>query len=356
MPALDDVVGHAAAVAALRQQLAEGGVAHAYWLTGPAEVGKTTLARALLTEYLGAGEHPGGLAAHPDFWGEDEERGTIRIRQVRMRPDEEPERSLQYFLSLSGYLSQRRGVLIANAERLSLEAANGLLRLLEEPPPGAVICLTTSRPDHEHLPPTLPSRCQPLGLSVVDPGLTARWLQERRGIAPERAATATALAEGRPGRAWRLATAPEETEAIVAAVDGLLACPGQGADGWLALSAALVTGEAGRGASRALQAWSAFLRDVCAIAAGAPERVRWPAYAPAATTWAQRLGLAGALAALTDATDGLSRLGAGATPRLVLDRFLLRTFGSGPRSAIIDGGHAAPGAPTRAASAAPHPS
>ncbi|HUY61975.1 MAG TPA: hypothetical protein VMW49_08860 [Candidatus Dormibacteraeota bacterium] len=356
MPGLDGVVGHAATVAALRQQLAAGSVAHAYWFTGPAEVGKTTVARALLSEYLGAGDYPGGLAAHPDFWGEDEERGTVRIRQIRMRPDEEPERSLQYFLSLSGCLSQRRGVLIANAERMSLEAANGLLRLLEEPPPGVVICLTTSRPDHEHLPATLTSRCQPLALSAVDARLTSRWLEDGRGVAPERAAAAAALAEGRPGRAWRLASAPEEMEAVATAVDSLLACPGQSADGWLALSATLVTGEAGRGASRALRAWIAFLRDVCAIAAGAPEQARWPAYAPAAAAWAQRLGLIGALAALTDATEGLSRVGAGATPRLVLDRFLLRTFGAGSQSAIIDGGSSAHRRPRRPRAAPSHPS
>ncbi len=327
MPTFDDLVGHQRAVALLRRQLERDRLAHAYWITGPDQVGKTTLARALAAECLEAVDTPGGVDAHPDFWADDEP-GSCRVERICGGEVGPLGPSLQHVLSRTPYAGGRRAVLIANAERLTDEAANSLLRLLEEPPPGTVLLLTTARPQHEHLPPTLPSRCQPLGLGAVPAAAIGDWLRARPGADPRAVETAVTLADGRPGRALALAADPACAARAEASVERLLGGAGQGPDGWLDLAAEL--GTDAEGAREAARSWTAFLRDVCRIAAGAPELVRWGRFRAPAATWAGAIGLEGSLARLDDLHQSQQRLAGNASPRLVLDRLLLRCFGRAP--------------------------
>ncbi len=326
---LEAVLGHAPAVRELREQLQSGSVAHAYWMVGPPQVGKTTLALALAAELLQAAAWPGGLLAHPDLWLDDED-GSLGIERVR-GPESERGPSLQHFLSLASYTGRGQVVVIGNADRLTLPAANGLLRLLEEPPPGSVICLCTARPESEHLPPTLRSRCQQLGLGPVAEPEIERWLRTERGESEEAARFAASLARGRPGQALELARDPGLRRWTEEQLEAFLACAGQGAAEWLELSRGLA--ERGKERSQvvvAVRAWAGFLRDCCCLAIGAPERARWPQLGEAARLWAGALGPAACSARYDLALDALSRLAEAATPRLVLDRLLLLTLGGPP--------------------------
>ncbi|MFN2450745.1 MAG: ATP-binding protein, partial [Candidatus Dormibacteria bacterium] len=272
------VVGHRAAVAGLERALAEASLAHAILLTGPPEVGKTTLAEGLAGAVLNAERWPGGLAAHPDHWVEDTEAERVAIRRVRAggKPDEE--QTLQDFLSLRPYAGGRRVAVIARAERLNEEAANTLLKTIEEPPPGTHLVLCTSFP--ERLPATILSRCQTIGLSPVPAELVSDWLIASHGVEADLARTAAALAGGRPGRARRLATEPGVLAAEVEAIDALLRIAGTGRSGALRAAAQLAPavpgGPDGRAVARAralaqVGAWTGFLRDVACLNAGAPE-------------------------------------------------------------------------------------
>ncbi|MGC8474378.1 MAG: hypothetical protein ACP5PW_08250 [Candidatus Dormibacteria bacterium] len=323
---LSEVVGHLMQRQQLERQLLQGALAHAYWISGPARVGKTTLALALASELLQAEGWPGGLEAHPDFWLDDQ-HDSLGVDRVR-GPEGELGPSLQHFLSLSAYASGPKVAVLANADRLTLPAANSLLRLLEEPPAESILILTTSRPDSEHLPGTLRSRCQQLGLGPVAAPLIATWLAAL-GRPELECETAAAISEGRPGLALELASDPELASRTQGLLDSFLGCSNLGPAGWLDLSREL----AERGRERelawaALRTWAAFLRTCCALAAGSEPPPGPPAFRAGGEAWARALGLPESLRRYDLAVEGLSRLAEGATARLVLDRLLLLTFGA----------------------------
>lgn len=339
---LDRVVGHRQQRSQLSREIAAGACAHAYWLAGPPRVGKTGLAVAAAVELLRAEGWPGGPLAHPDLWLDDEP-GTLGIDRIR-GGEAELGPSLQHFLSLSAYAGGAKVAVIANADRLTLPAANSLLRLLEEPPPDSVLLLTTSRPDSEHLPDTLRSRCQQLGLGPVPAPEIALWLVERAGVGPREGEIAAAVSEGRPGLALENALDPGLERRTAELVRSWLACAGRGPGAWLELSRELA--ERGRDRELAVVAartWAAFLRDCCCLAAGAGELLALRPFSSAAAAWAERLGMPGCLRRYDLAADALSRLAEGATARLVLDRLLLLTFGGQPPTPPAVGGGSDPG-------------
>jgi hypothetical protein len=301
---------------------------------------------AVAAEFLEAEGWPGGLLSHPDLWLDDGNT-SIKIERIRAGdPDADSEEgpTLQHFLSLSSFAGKGKVAVIGNADRLTLPAANSLLRLLEEPPLNTVIWLCTSRPESEHLPATLRSRCQQLLLGSVEPETISEWLGGG-GVDPEVAQVAAAICLGRPGLALAMAGDKHLRQTALEQLDALLACGAQGADGWLDLSRQL----AERGTDRevavgAMRVWASFLRDCCSLAVGAPLVSRWPDHAEQAAYWADRFGAPGCSRRYDLALDALSRLDEMSTPRLVLDRFLLLTFGDAAeeppgqvRQAVVSG-------------------
>lgn len=134
--------------------------------------------------------------AHPDFIqiGVAEDRQNILIEQIR---------ELNHFLGLSRSYSPRRVAVIAPAERMNINAANSLLKSLEEPAPDTHILLLTSQP--ATLLPTIRSRCQANHLPLPAHELASNWLQAQGGLqhAPELLLDA---AWGRPLAALELDT------------------------------------------------------------------------------------------------------------------------------------------------------
>lgn len=93
---------------------------------------------------------------HPDLlWFDPNSKlGVAEVKQIRQ------------FLSLKPYQSKGRGVVIIQADKLTTEAQNGLLKTLEEPPTGAVIVLGAISEDN--LLPTVVSRCEVVQIKSVD--------------------------------------------------------------------------------------------------------------------------------------------------------------------------------------------
>jgi len=179
---------------------------------------------------------------------------------------------------------------IGRADRLTEDAANCVLKSLEEPPPGTHIVLCAAHP--ERLPATIVSRCQLLGCAPVPASEIRRWLEEVHRVAAPLATGAAALAGGRPGRALQLATAPGALRAETEAIDALLGAAGGGRGDVLRAAADLAPPATPEGRERALTqvtAWAGFLRDVACVAAGAPELAVWEPYREAADHWAQWL-------------------------------------------------------------------
>jgi DNA polymerase III delta' subunit len=98
-------------------------------------------------------------------------------------------------------LARRRFFVLVHAHQMNAEAANALLKALEEPQAQSTFILTSSRP--AALPATIRSRCQTVRFSSVTPDLTSQWLTENAGASPADAELAAALAEGSIGTALR---------------------------------------------------------------------------------------------------------------------------------------------------------
>jgi DNA polymerase-3 subunit delta' len=196
------IAGHAPVLRLLSSQLQSRRLAHAYLFVGEPAVGKTAVARALAHALLP--DVP--LERHPDYW-EDDRRDSLKIDEVRLLPDRQPEhhqQSLQAFLALKPAIASYRVALISNVGRLADPIQGILLKTLEEPHPGRVIVLTTPSVSPFVVLPTVVSRCQRISFHAVQLAEVAALLGSH-GVPEERAALLAALSRGRPGWALRAA-------------------------------------------------------------------------------------------------------------------------------------------------------
>lgn len=207
------LIGHDAQWHRLLQAFSSGHGGHGYILAGPQGVGKATFAFQAARHLL-AGSDPdtdtadrtrrlvSGLA-HPDLLVLDSGRDPTKRPIV---PVEDVRRAVQ-FLSRTSAGNGRRVVIVDKADHLNRNAANALLKVLEEPPAGGVLFLVCDRPGR--LLPTLRSRCQMVRFSplqddemqAVFEALSARDLVQMEEPAKSRA---MALANGSPGIAVQI--------------------------------------------------------------------------------------------------------------------------------------------------------
>jgi DNA polymerase-3 subunit delta' len=219
------VVGNERTVDTLARKVADGRLPHALLLAGPREIGKTRLAVELAKALNCIGLEPPCQAclhcrqievgSHPDVWivGPSAGRDSIVIQQVR---------ELRESASLRAFQGKWKVFVIAGAEALTPQAADALLKTLEEPPTKVTIVLTTS--DVDALPETMLSRCNVVTLQTVDDSLIERMLLERGGSL-EMARRLAHLARGRVGWAIRAAADPKlagQQEELLASLTSLL--------------------------------------------------------------------------------------------------------------------------------------
>ncbi|NDJ77089.1 MAG: DNA polymerase III subunit delta' [Chloroflexi bacterium] len=214
------VIGHDWAVTHLSRAIAHGRTRHAYLVTGPDQVGKATLARAFAQAVNCTGELPpcGGCRTcrlimqdlHPDVSIVEAERegGTLKIEQIR---------ALQRTLALRPFEAHYRVAILRRFHEARPQAADALLKTLEEPPSHALLILTTSATDA--LLPTILSRCQPLHLRPLPINTVRQALEQHWQAAPDTAHTLAALSGGRIGWAVRALENPEALEQRNAALD-----------------------------------------------------------------------------------------------------------------------------------------
>lgn len=203
------VLGQDAALARFQDALATGRPHHAWLLTGPRGIGKATLAYKLAERVLSLSspaQTPRWIAArsHPDLFVL--ERGFNDSKPRRLRQEivvEDARRMSDFFARTSGGGGWRLAI-VDNADDLNTEAANAILKLVEEPPDKALILLLSNRPGR--LLRTLRSRCRRLPLVPLDDATTLAVLRQlpMPGSDDEALATAARLSGGSPGRALSL--------------------------------------------------------------------------------------------------------------------------------------------------------
>jgi DNA polymerase-3 subunit delta' len=212
MTTWDDVIGHDWAADVLRNAIQYDRIGQSYLITGPAQVGKSTLARvfaqALNCTAANPEERPCGrcrscslIAAgrHPDVQvvtGEVSGRGitTLKIDQIR---------ELMQQLSLTAAEARYKVAILKGFETANPSAANAFLKTLEEPPSNVVLILTAA--DADTLLPTITSRCRVIALRPLNYHLVEESLIERWGVEPELARLLARLSDGRLG--WAVKTA-----------------------------------------------------------------------------------------------------------------------------------------------------
>lgn len=213
-----DLFGHDVTETAFARAWDSGRLHHAWMITGPRGVGKASLAWRAARRVLGAAPDPalGALGASP-------QDPVCKLLEARANPDllllrrpwdekrkrwraeitvEEARKAPHFFEMSSGAMGGWRVCIVDSADEMNTNAANALLKTLEEPPQRGVLFLVTHTPGR--LPATIRSRCRRLDLRPPAVEDTARWLGETQGVETEAAMAASRLAAGAPGRALSL--------------------------------------------------------------------------------------------------------------------------------------------------------
>jgi DNA polymerase-3 subunit delta' len=200
---------------------------HALLLRGPQGIGKLafaeTLAEALLCErpaasgaacgkctacaWMGQGSHPDLRRLEPENLSEasEAEQGAERKEKASTQITVEQVRSIADFIYVTSHRGGAKVVLIHPAEALNANAANALLKGLEEPPPRTHFLLVTHR--WHQLLPTIRSRCQHVALTRPTAGAALEWLGQQGlsnpGLALAQAGGAPLLAMQFDEEYWR---------------------------------------------------------------------------------------------------------------------------------------------------------
>lgn len=233
-----NIYGQDRAVAAFTAARDNGAMHHAWLLTGPRGVGKARLADMaslrLLADAAGPpvslprlgtpDDHPTArliaAGSHPDFRRLEREandkgdlRRNITIAQVRKLGD---------LFAMAPSMSQWRAVVIDSVDDLEPNAANALLKMLEEPPANSIFFLVSHAPGR--LLPTIRSRCRRLDLAPLDDGaMTSALVEAVPEMSEAERSKLVSLAGGSVGRALAFAEldlAPLEAEARAIMRDG----------------------------------------------------------------------------------------------------------------------------------------
>jgi DNA polymerase-3 subunit delta' len=220
---VDRLFGHDAALAELNEAFRSGRLHHAWLLVGPEGVGKATLAYAFARTVLAAA-HQGARSpsanqdgatfrkvaslAHPNLllirrsWNEKSKRYSqaIGVDEVRR---------LRAFLGNTAGAAGFRVVIVDRADELNQNAANALLKALEEPPPETLFLLISAA--EGRLPVTIRSRCRTLRVNALGPddlaaAVGAALARDDFEVEEDALRLALALSDGSVRRALELAT------------------------------------------------------------------------------------------------------------------------------------------------------
>ena len=211
MAGFHDIIGHDKVKDHLRKAIEYHKVSHAYILSGEEGMGKKTLADAfamtLLCErsdkepclqchackQMMSGNHPDVIRVT------HEKPGSIGVDDIRTQINDT--------IYIKPYSSSYKIYLVDEAEKMTPQAQNALLKTIEEPPAYAAIMLMTT--NQELFLPTILSRCIQLKLRPLKDTQVSDYLKETMGIPEEKADVFAAFARGNLGKAIHLASSEE---------------------------------------------------------------------------------------------------------------------------------------------------
>ena len=207
MPGFKEIVGHEEIIQHLQNAIRLGKVSHAYILSGETGSGKKMLANtfAMTLQCEQKGTDPclecrsckkAVSRNHPDIiYITHEKPNSIGIEDIRTQLIED--------VQIKPYCSSYKIYIVDEAEKLTLQAQNALLKTIEEPPAYAIILLLTSNMDA--FLPTITSRCVKLNLRPVQESKVKDYLMEKMHLPDYQAHMDAAFSQGNIGRARKMA-------------------------------------------------------------------------------------------------------------------------------------------------------
>jgi DNA polymerase III subunit delta' len=201
-----DIYGHERQIAILQKAIAQRRVGHAYLFSGINAIGKRTLAgefaQALNCDegdnlHDACGQCSSCLkmqhSSHPDMILIEADGQFIRIKAIR---------EIQEQMKFKPLEGKWRAVIIDEADKMRDEAANSLLKTLEEPSASNILILISSRP--YSMPATIISRCRHMRFNPLPAAAIARFLVEQEGMEQQKAGLLAGLSGGSVGKALEL--------------------------------------------------------------------------------------------------------------------------------------------------------
>ena len=207
MPGFNDIIGHEMIKEHFKKAIETNHVSHAYILTGEAGMGRKSLANAFaMTLLCEKGKKEPCMqchackqvmsGSHPDLiFVSHEKPNSIGVDDIREQINDT--------IMIRPYSSYYKIYIVDEAEKMTAQAQNALLKTIEEPPAYAVILLLTT--NAEAFLPTILSRCVQLKLKPLKDGEVKDYLVSRMGVELSQAEIYTAFARGNLGKAIHLA-------------------------------------------------------------------------------------------------------------------------------------------------------
>ena len=220
MSGFQQIIGHEQIINHLKSAMKWNKVSHAYIFNGEKGSGKKMLANAFaqMLQCEGEGEKPCGTCRscrqaesgnHPDI-----------IRVIHEKPNsigiEDIREQLAGDIQIKPYQSRYKIYIVPDAEKMTVQAQNALLKTIEEPPSYAVILFLTT--NAASFLPTILSRCVVLNMKPVPDTEVRKYLMEHVEIPDYQADVCTAFAQGNIGKAVKLATSENFNEIKMSAL------------------------------------------------------------------------------------------------------------------------------------------
>ncbi len=210
MQDFEQIIGHESIIQHLQNGIAAHKISHAYILHGEEGMGKKlladTFAKTLQCEeggILSCNRCKSCMQAesgnHPDIIHVTHEKASIGVEDIRLQVNGD--------IQVKPYSSQFKIYIIDDADKMTEQAQNALLKTIEEPPEYAVILLLVS--NINVILPTILSRCVVLNLKPVDKQSIKEFLMERHQIPDYMAEMAAAFSGGNVGKAIKYASSEE---------------------------------------------------------------------------------------------------------------------------------------------------
>lgn len=211
MPGFQDILGHEMIKEHFQKAIEAQKVSHAYILAGEAGMGRKSLANAfVLTLLCEKGKSQPCMECHackqvlsgnhPDLiYVRHEKPNSIGVDDIRDQINDT--------IMIRPYSSYYKIYIVDEAEKMTVQAQNALLKTIEEPPSYAVILLLTTNPDG--FLPTILSRCVQLKLRPLPDFVVKSYLTESMGVPPSEAELYAAFSRGNLGKAIKLAGSEE---------------------------------------------------------------------------------------------------------------------------------------------------